>query len=375
MVKILQRKNQQSSVIIPAIPGLTEELVFDGTNFISEELVYTRKAVSASEKNSYVLINNKIYGCGDNHDNQLTNLNPVRSNKLVLLFSGEIGNEEIISIKAGPFFCIALTSSGKVFAWGENLKNFLNLRENQEKAIFPKLVMGFENIKIVEIDCGSSHIVCRSEDGDVYTFGLNLWNCGGIGRGNTAWDIYPPTKISVPKATQVCARYFRTAIIDIDQNVYVWGIGIQGFRKIEINANKIFMGKKELIVFHEDDVSIYDLDENSSYFLDIPNSPISASVGNGFYLIVTSDKIIAHGNNENGKLGSGDDENFTTSYDDEVTVAIDNIDIEDIASGDNHTIMIDSDGRIYTWGSGMHGKLGDGEGGQDFNTPIEVFLS
>ena len=45
----------------------------------------------------------------------------------------------------------------------------------------------------------------------------------------------------------------------------------------------------------------------------------------------------------------------------EGVVPVDNVEITDLACGSNHTVALDSKGRIYTWGFGGYGRLGHSE--------------
>jgi hypothetical protein len=85
-------------------------------------------------------------------------------------------NEKIVMISCGATHSLALTESGRVFGWGDNLWGQLgvDVRHSSEP-----IIIELNDLKIRKISCGPWHSLLLSCDGDIYAFGWN--ECGEVG--------------------------------------------------------------------------------------------------------------------------------------------------------------------------------------------------
>ena len=74
------------------------------------------------------------------------------------------------------------------------------------------------------------------------------------------------------------------------------------------------------------------------------------------------------GGGEHGQLGHGDKVNKVKST---AIEALEGIYVSQITCGWSHSVALTSNGRVYTWGNGDHGKLGHGSG-KKVSTPQMV---
>jgi len=74
------------------------------------------------------------------------------------------------------------------------------------------------------------------------------------------------------------------------------------------------------------------------------------------------------GGGEHGQLGHGDKVNKVKPT---IIEALDGIFVSQITCGWSHSVALTSNGRVYTWGNGDHGKLGHGSG-KKVSTPQMV---
>ncbi len=99
--------------------------------------------------------------------------------------------------------------------------------------------------------------------------------------------------------------------------------------------------------------------------------PLSVAAGNDHSLAIGSDgKIYAWGHNSFGQLGNG------TTTDSHVPIAISlpaGVSARAIAAEGFSSMALGSDGNVYTWGDGANGALGNG-GTANQNTPVKVSL-
>lgn len=352
MAQIVQKNYSETDVTIPSIPGLTQKVKFDGENLIEEI-----REVSAGTEHTLILINNDIYGSGWNLSKQILDSEDNNILNFTLIPKGEIGNEKIISVKAGSGFSAALTETGRVFVWGSDEEIFGSGVEDQ-LILFPKLIKGLK--RIVEIDCGDFHIVARTKTGDTYILG---------DEGNGA---FPLTRLNLSPAVQVCAKGHHSAILDTFGKVFVWGQ--KEIREFEGPINKIALGKNKLFMLAGTKLFTYNIKTKIIKEKDIRYQVNSILAGSDFYLMVipTEDGntyIRASGINAFGKLGLGQKDYSFVGEDEEVLIPT--LTIESISCGLDHSIAVDSEGRIFTWGLGGDGQLGTGRF-EDEILPVEV---
>jgi hypothetical protein len=121
--------------------------------------------------------------CGEDHYIARTNDNKfyfIGNNKLEV--NEVLSDLNIIDVKCGYSHTLLLTSSGEVYAWGENSKGQIGNGCNAEQ-LTPIKVNGFNDKRIIMTSCGGSHSMALTESGRVYSWGYNYW--GQLGIGNT----------------------------------------------------------------------------------------------------------------------------------------------------------------------------------------------
>lgn len=417
MYGIIETEDERISVIIPSIPGLTNEVEFDGVNFVEtgyveedeqfrfdnpiwlSEFDYEEQdeaegeqdeeqdeaegeedeeqdeaiiVVSAGNTNTLVLINNNIYGCGNNIWKQLVDTEDTTLTSFTLLDIGDLNGETIVSVKAGISFSLALTETGKIFIWGYVREILPNI---DFTLLTPTLVQGLEGIRIVEIQCGITHVIAREESGDVYAFGTNDFGVlGFLGQG-----VFPPTKLPGGyRATQVCAIGYTSAILNEDGNVHIFGRETGPIEK-QITGQKIALSREDyLLSAHDSTLTVHYLPSDITHEIEFEAPITSISGGGSFWLVVLENglnMIKSNGSNDHGELGSYDyDIGYITSYDEYVDVELPPIEVRSISTGYNHSVLIDSLNRIFVWGSSDSGKLGIGGALYDIDAPIIVDL-
>lgn len=79
---------------------------------------------------------------------------------------------KIVKISCGWTHCLALSSCGEVFSWGSGLYGNLG-HGNTEDQPEPKHICILQGMKIMQIACGIWHSAVLTNEGDIYTFGLN----------------------------------------------------------------------------------------------------------------------------------------------------------------------------------------------------------
>mmetsp|Transcript_59580 Transcript_59580/g.128953 ORF Transcript_59580/g.128953 Transcript_59580/m.128953 type:complete len:781 (+) Transcript_59580:22-2364(+) len=104
---------------------------------------------------------------------------------------------QVVNIAAGFAGSFAVTSRGRVYAWGANEKGQLGLGTAVKGAATPKLVNALAQVKVVQVATGFSHSACVTEGGLLYT-----WGNASYGQLGFAFD---DSKGSVPLVAGGCA--------------------------------------------------------------------------------------------------------------------------------------------------------------------------
>ena len=107
----------------------------------------------------------------------------------------------VSSISCGPSFTCVSTTTGSVYSWGEGGSGQLGCGRVKKQSI-PKLVLEKDpknGAKFKEVCCGWGHTMALTEEGDLYSWGLNPY--GQLGIGDTK-PRYEPICITPEDAPQ-----------------------------------------------------------------------------------------------------------------------------------------------------------------------------
>ncbi|KAK1427265.1 hypothetical protein QVD17_15948 [Tagetes erecta] len=209
--------------------------------------------------------------------------------------------------------CVALDVDGRCYTWGRNDKGQLG-HGDQIQRDRPTVVSALASYKIVKAGSGKTHTVVVTEDGLSLAFGWNKHGQLGSGSVKNEIELYP-VRCLVSEVTHVaCGADFT-----------VWLTSVEGA------------------------------------------------------------SILTAGLPQYGQLGHGTDNEYNTK-DSSVRLAYEaqprpkaiaafaNETIVKVACGSNHTVAVDSNGYVYTWGFGGYGRLGHREQKDEFSPRrLDVF--
>lgn len=386
--------------------------VFNGKKIIS---------IANGENHTLVLTSDSlVYAWGNNFYGQLGNSTFVNSNMPILINYGALAGKKIVAIAAGSFHSLALANDGTIYAWGSNnygqLGNGNNTLSNIPVAVNQTGVLIGK--KIIAISAGSVHSLALANDGSIYSWGNNYY--GQLGNGNNTNSNIP---VAVSKTgvlngkviKSISAGAYHSLALGTDGAIYSWGYNYYGQLgnnnnndsniPVIVYKNGALSGKTITLIdtkcYHNialsSDGSIFswgwnDYGQlgNSTYTssnvpVSIPKtgvlsgkSIIGISVGYYHSLLLASDgTIFSWGWNDYGQLGNN---NFTNSN---VPISIYQSGVLSgkkpvkIYSGYYISSTITDEGKCYTWGYNYYGELGNGFSGESYNkfTPISVSQS
>ena len=206
----------------------------------------------------------------------------------------------------------------------------------------------FVDMRIVGIACGPQYSLAVRGDGTVWAWG---WNDGGqLGDGTTTDRLSPVRVSGVTDAVAVSSgRYFALAL---SQNGTVWAWGWNGYGQLGDGTTTDRLSPVRVLGISD---------------------AVGISAGTNHALAVIGDgTVMGWGANDNGQIGDG------TNTDRHIPVQV--VDLTDVASVSagrvwasfySHSLAVGSDGRVWAWGMGSHGQLGQGDGSWS-TTPVEV---
>ncbi len=117
---------------------------------------------------------NKVYIWGFNNFGQLGN--GTYDDCFVPHLLNELNDENITAVCCGGWHSLALTSNGKVYAWGSNRFGQIGNECDNECQLTTIKIEKFEEKTIVAISCGYYHSLALTENGRIYSWGNNEFN-------------------------------------------------------------------------------------------------------------------------------------------------------------------------------------------------------
>jgi alpha-tubulin suppressor-like RCC1 family protein len=323
-------------------------------------------SVAAGSNHSVALSSTgEIYTWGRNNRGQLgdgTTTN--RSVPVQLTRSEAIAGVSFSAISAGEAHTLALSDDGRVFGWGRNDDGRLGdgttttPRKTAVAVITSSVLAG---VSISAIATGNAHSLALSSDGRVFSWGSN--SHGQLGDGTTTQRTTPVAVItfSVPAGVTVvaiAANGHSSYALGSNGRVYSWG----------------FNGNLEL----GDGTRVSRLEPvavtTSGVLNGVSISAISAGSYGGFALD-TEGRAYSWGSiyTSYGYLGDGGVADGTMPVAVTTSGVLASISISALATGvyNAHQLAIGSDNKLYSWGRGINGQLGDGSS-VNRNEPVAV---
>ncbi|KAL9181896.1 hypothetical protein ACHAXT_012239 [Thalassiosira profunda] len=259
--------------------------------------------------------------------------------KYVPRLTHSLTGQVVTHVTCGSYHTAAVSSNGDLFTWGGGMYGKLG-HGNESGHSTPRRVEALVGLAVVDIACGSRHTAVVTSKGCLYTWGDK--ENGVAGHGDTEGHQYTPKlleRLSGKKVVQLSACGFHTGCLTDMGEVYTWGEG--KFGRLGHGAERNCHSPR--------------LVESL-----LGKRPIQVSCGGFHSAVVTQDgKMYTFGGGEHGQLGHSDKVNKVRPT---LVQALDPIFLQQITCGWSHSVALTSQGEVYTWGNGDHGKLGHGSG-------------
>ncbi|KAJ2600790.1 hypothetical protein H4R99_003213 [Coemansia sp. RSA 1722] len=222
--------------------------------------------------------------------------------------------EPVVDVCAGVDHALALSASGKVYAWGYGQQGQLGrliMERRQLHGLTPERIRLHD---VQHIGCGSYHSFAVTGDGVVHAWGLNNFHQLGLAPadGGNAEIVYEPTPVATLR----------------DRNIV-----------------KISGGEHHSIALAADG-KLFSFGRSDSHQTGLP-----------FATLVQDTQNLQLGSASQPTDGVSAHKKAIT-----LPTLIEAIpQVADFASGTNHTLALTTDGHVYAWGYGEMLQLGNGE--------------
>jgi len=265
----------------------------------------------------------------------------------------------------------AITSEGRLFAWGTNFYGELGTGDNFDRFvptdITSMLGLNFGET-VVDVATASRYnstsarieysTVVLTSGHRVLTWGMNTW--GQLGDG-TSTDRMTPSDITAnftldtgEYITMIAASNARGAAVTSNGRLFVWG-----------NNENNYLGTREYYYDEYGTLPVcldkgYDM-EDEFYNMDPSEKFISVTMGKNHMGVVTSDgRVFLWGDNSYGQIGDATTtvKIVPTDITSRFGFAADETIVE-LSLGGNHSVLLTSSGRYFVWGNNADGQVGN----------------
>jgi alpha-tubulin suppressor-like RCC1 family protein/serine/threonine protein kinase len=300
----------------------------------------------------------QLYAFGENHFGQLGNPTNERSdnpNPTPTLVTLPGASGKITQIAAGGNHSLALTSTGQLYAFGENafgqLGNATNLGSEEPNPTPTLVTLPGASGKITQIAAGAYHSLVLTSTGQLYAFGSNRYGqLGNPTKGGSGKPSATPTLVTLPGASgpvvQVAAGYIHSLALTSTGQLYAFGENAFGQL-----GNATNLGSEE----PNPTPTLVTLPGASGKITQI------AGGGRDSLALTSTGQLYAFGKNQFGQLGNAtnlgsEEPNPTPTL---VTLPGASGKITQIAAGARHSLALTSTGEFYAFGENQFGQLGD----------------
>jgi len=177
-------------------------------------------AISAGETHTMgIQTGNDLYGWGGNTYGQVGNLLKVDVPAPVKIGTATL---KVTSVSVGAFHSTAITTSGTLYAWGQN--TYGQLGNNGSVDLTSPVQIGTDN-NWSQIAAGAQHTIGVRNDGTLWSWGANTE--GQLGTGGT--DVTTPQQVGIANNWKfVAAGRAHSFALKADETLWGWGRNQEG---------------------------------------------------------------------------------------------------------------------------------------------------
>ncbi len=247
-----------------------------------------------------------------------------------------------------------------LFCWGANQPT--GVGNNLET----KTVPGLLNAGLLKSVSSGARATCgvKEVNGGDYAYCWGLGTYGVLGNGNTAnvghmnGRVRTSSRGFLREVDQVSVGYGHACAVTSDNRIRCWGHGSYGQLGRGNTSNQSYANG--LVSLHPNGSAMEDMTYVAAGW-----KHTCAIKGTGWFMAVLFDfdpSVYCWGQNDDGQLGAGDQIDSTRARAAGLYGAQDDEFAVELALGFNHTCAMTNTGSVWCWGANNYGQLGLGEG-------------
>lgn len=285
-----------------------------------------------------------------------------------------------VQLSSGSGHVAGVDKNGNLYSWGNNSYGELGTGDGRQRTT-PTMIT-FPNKRWKMVSCGNSHTIALTEDGEVYSWGRNIYGQLGIDsiRNNNT-----PQKVGNRSDWEyVFASGNQSYAIDSNSKLYSWGQNNNGQLGIGNKSNSripaLTQGNRDWVKISGGEFHAIGLTKGGEIFtwgrnnygqMGTGRKSFSATtvptkvgdknnwlnISSGYYYCLavnTNGELYSWGQNNYGQLGLGNDQLQESPR--KVNV----IGVKSISAGAYHSFIITQNDDVYCWGRNQDGQLGIG---------------
>ena len=312
-------------------------------------------ALPASTAASAAAAPGQVFAFGSNLSGQLGNTvnegtTAANSTPSSLSLPGATG--QVVQTAAGSGFSLAVTSSGQLYAFGEDFYGQLGFAlSGSNHTSTPTLVtLPGATGPVVQVAAGSSFALAVTSTGQLYSFGENLY--GQLGYETNAGTSNPnstPTLVGLPGAVgpvvRVAAGNAHSLALTASGQLFAFGENASGELGNATNNGNVNPNPHPTLVSLPGAVG----------------APVDVSAGNGSSLVATSSgQLYSFGYNEFGQLGRSQNSGTSNPNPTPTLVGLpgESGPVVHVGSGSASSYALTSSGQLFAFGINREGQLG-----------------
>uniref|UniRef100_UPI00398F60B6 probable E3 ubiquitin-protein ligase HERC3 n=1 Tax=Pristiophorus japonicus TaxID=55135 RepID=UPI00398F60B6 len=303
---------------------ILSQATYSGAVFENEEIEYI---CCRARFSVFVLSDGRVY----------TLVNEQRWRGQPELVNG-LQEHKIHAVDSGTSHILFVSEAGNVF-----LTEFHNKKRGANTKLFntaePQLLRDFAEICVIQVACGNNHSLALCKDGQVFAWGQN--SRGQLGVGKAGRSVPTPRGVTslagVPLA-QIAAGGSHSFALSVSGAVFAWGSNDHGQLGLNDMENR----------YHPTEVKLLD-----------GKKMVYISCGGQHTATLTKDGLVfTFGAGRYGQLGHN---TTTDELKPQLVEEFVGSKVTQIACGSYHTlVLVASSGKIYSFGRGVEGQLGNG---------------
>lgn len=245
-------------------------------------------------------------------------------------------------VSAGGGHVAVVAENGALWVWGANASGQLGLGDTVDRT---QPVRVGEDTDWAMVSAGFNHTLAVKQDGTLWAWGNNLF--GQIGNGSASGNRLTPQKIGFDTDwAEVSAGNGYSLALKEDGRLFGWGTNGAGELAFDYLLYPSFLTPQRI--------------GEDSY--------TSVSAGNAHVLALRSDgALVAWGSNATNQLGVPGLPNVAIFR---IQVVNETRDWTKVVAADLSSYALDASGKLYVWGNGSLGRLGNG--GTSLNKPTSI---